>query len=72
MMTCIFHNFDVEILKYPLPYKYIVHSPKSEKDHNCYEYLHGHTKEFDRCLNIPHENQKSPGILMHMSRDSLC
>lgn len=64
-MICTFPNFDVEILKHPLPYKYVIHSPKAKKDEECYEYLHVHSstwKEFNRCLVIPPEHRKAPGI----------
>ena len=64
-MTCTFKNFDVEILKHPLPYKYVVHSPKAKKSEDCYECLHAHTshwhKEFNRCLFIPPQKRPAPG-----------
>ena len=59
-MLCSFENFDVEILKMPLPYKYVVHSPKVKKTEDCYEYLHAHSTnwcEYNRCLVIPAEDQ---------------
>ena len=58
-MSCTFEFFDGEILKccQPIPYKYVVHSPKTKDDpKNCYEFLHSHASHGqvkDRCLFIP-------------------
>ena len=65
-MACTFENFDVELLKHPLAYKYVVHSPKAKKDDDCYEYLHAHAstwpnREYNRCLKIPPEKQPASG-----------
>ena len=70
-MTCTFENFDVEILKHPLAYKYVVHSPKAKKDEDCYECLHAHdskwpTKEYNRCLKIPPEKWPAHGGKLHV------
>lgn len=65
-MECTFRNVDVEILKRPLPYKYVVHSPKADKDQNCYEFLHAYSSnrnEFNRCLVVPPEHCIVPGKL---------
>ena len=55
-MVCIFENFDRDLLERPLPYKYVIHSPKEKNPEDCYEYLHAHTSrwyEYNRCLVIP-------------------
>lgn len=60
-MSCTFETFDMDILKFPLPYKYIVVSPKTKNSGNYYEYLHAHAAstwsgneyDFNRCLVIP-------------------
>lgn len=63
-MSCTFENFDVEILKTPLPYKYVVHSPKAKKFEENYEYLHAHSSwrdhDYNRCLVIPAEDRHFP------------
>ena len=51
-MTCTL-DIDAEILKHPVAYKYIVYSPKMEKEDDCYEYLHGYWGIANRCLRIP-------------------
>ena len=54
-------NIDAEILKWSysssLHYKYTVFSPKVEKDHDCYEYLHDYSGIANRCLRIPTSSQ---------------
>lgn len=64
-MVCTFPNFDVDILKSAVPYKYVIHSPKSaNNDDDCYEYLHAYLpskNEFNRCLLIPPEHRTAPG-----------
>ena len=54
-MICTFETFDKEILQAPLPYKYVIHSPKSKKreETECYEYLHWKNQECNRCLDVP-------------------
>ena len=55
-----FENFDKEILNMPLPYKYVIHSPKEKESDDCYEYLHAHSTrwmEFNRCLSVPVEDR---------------
>ena len=62
-MSCTFENFDVEILKTPLPYKYVIHSPKVKKSEDCYEYLHAFSNrwhEYNRCLVIPAQDRHFP------------
>lgn len=75
-MSCTFKTFDVEILKYPLPYKYVVFSPKTKRgDNNCYEYLHAHAVkplygneyDFNRCLHIPQLDHDLAGIFIVLS-----
>ena len=51
-MTCTL-NIDADILKNPVPYKYVVYSPKMENKDDCYEYLHGYGWNPNRCLRIP-------------------
>ena len=69
-MVCTFENFNMEILKMPLPYKYVVHSPKVKKPEECYEYLHAHSshwREYNRCLVIPAKDRHFPtGICKRM------
>ena len=64
-MECTFENFDVELLKLPVPYKYVVYSPKAKKDDDRYEYLHAHASawhgDYNRCLFIRPEDRPSPG-----------
>lgn len=53
-MACTLH-IDKEILQHPIPYKYVIESPKTRRDGNCYEYLHAHAsrwREYNRCLSI--------------------
>ena len=63
-MSCTFENFDVEILKTPFPYKYVIYSPKAKKSEENYEYLHAHSswrdRDYNRCLAIPAEHQRFP------------
>jgi hypothetical protein len=64
-MVCIFENFDREILNMPLPYKYVIHSPKDKKPEDYYEYLHARshfwtTTEYNRCLIIQAKDQQFP------------
>ena len=66
-MSCTFEYFDVEILKTPLPYKYVVRSPKVKKPEDHYEYLHAHShsnawrdRDYNRCLIIPAEDRHFP------------
>jgi hypothetical protein len=63
-MVCTFENFDKEILEMPLPYKYVIHSPKEQKPEDCYEYLHAHSlsywNEYNRCLVIPAKDRHFP------------
>jgi len=51
-MTCTL-NIDADNLKHPVAYKYIVCSPKMEKEDDCYEYLHGYDGNPNRCMRIP-------------------
>jgi len=51
-MTCTL-SIDADILKHPVAYKYIVCSPKMEKEDDCYEFLHGYGGILNRCLRIP-------------------
>ena len=51
-MTCTL-SIDADILKSPVPYKYVVYSPKKENEDDCYEYLHGYGWDPNRCLRIP-------------------
>ena len=64
-MVCTFENLDVEILKFPVPYKYVVYSSKAKKDDDRYEYLHAHASawrgNFNRCLFIKPEDRPTPG-----------
>jgi hypothetical protein len=61
-MSCTFETFDVEILKTPLPYKYVIYSPKVKKPEENYEYLHAHSSwrsvDLNRCLVIPAEHRQ--------------
>ena len=43
--------------EYPIPYKYVIHSPKTkESQDDCYEYLHEYfLANPDRMLKIPRE-----------------
>ena len=63
-MVCTFENFDVEILKLSVPYKYVVYSPKAKKDDDRYEYLHAHSTwrvDFNRCLFIRAQDRPAAG-----------
>ena len=57
-MSITFNKFDVDILKHPLPYKYVVSTPKAKKDEERYEYLHKHNATYwtrtdlNRCLSF--------------------
>eukprot|EP00731_Ephydatia_muelleri_P002838 Em0001g2838a len=56
-MTCSL-SMDPEVLKDPLPYKYVVFSPKvmKQKAGHPYEYLYGHSKSHghnNRCIVVP-------------------
>jgi hypothetical protein len=65
-MVCTFENFNTEILKTPLPYKYVIHSPKEKKPEvDCYEYLHAHSSRWtdfycNRCLVIQAKDRHFP------------
>jgi hypothetical protein len=63
-MSCTFEKFDIEILKTPLPYKYVVYSPKVKKSEENYEYLHAHSSwrsiDLNRCLVIPAGDRHFP------------
>ena len=63
-MMCKFQNFDVEILRMPLAYKYVIYSPKMKTSDDCYEYLHAHSpsywREYNRCLVIRTEYLRFP------------
>ena len=53
-MTCTL-SMDTEVFKDPLPYKYVIFSPKvmKRKVGHPFEYLHGHSKNHghnNRCL----------------------
>ena len=68
-MTCTFDTFDKQLLKHPIPYKYVVNSPKMKHDNDCYEYLHAHAKgqtQYNRCLHIPREQRN-----FHKGSDSV-
>ena len=66
-MSCTFEHFDTEILNTPLPYKYVVTSPKVKKTEESYEYLHAHShsttwrdRDYNRCLVIAAEDRHFP------------
>ena len=61
-MVCVFPNFDVDILKNPIPYKYVIHSPKATKDDECYEHIHTSRGDYNRCLILPHEQRKAQSM----------
>ena len=50
-------KISAEILKQPIPYKYVIHSPKTKQNRDdCYEYLHEHhSMNPNRLLRIPKE-----------------
>ena len=50
-MTCTL-SINADLLEIPVPYKYVVYSPKMEKEDDCYEYLHGYGGNPNRCLRI--------------------
>ena len=54
-MTCAI-SFDAELLKKPIPYKYVIFSPKMKRKDDCYEFLHSFSERAshdpDRCLSI--------------------
>ena len=45
-------QIDAEILRYSIPYKYVIHSPVMENQDDCYEHLHGYRWNPNRCLQI--------------------
>lgn len=53
-MTCTFKNFDKNLFSNfrGIPYKYVVHSPRTEKPADWYEYLHAFPDDHNRCLVI--------------------
>ena len=53
-MTCTL-QIDVTILKYPMPYKYVIYSPKMVHPDDCYEYYHVYSWNPNRCLLIAQE-----------------
>jgi len=56
-MTCTL-QIDAVVLQHPIPYKYVIYSPKMEHEDDCYEYLHGYKSNPNRCLEI---NQPAHG-----------
>ena len=64
-MTCAI-SFDAELLKKPIPYKYVIFSPKMKRKDDCYEFLHSFNErasdDLDRCLLITRiEHSKAIG-----------
>ena len=51
-------QIDAAILKYPIPYKYVIHSPKMEHQDDCYEYLQGYSWDPNRCLQVAVDKYK--------------
>ena len=53
-MTCTL-TIDTTILKSPLPYKYVVYSPRMTKEDDCFEHLYYYAsgdRNLKRCLRI--------------------
>ena len=60
-MTCTL-QIDAAILKNPIPYKYVIYSPKMEHPDDCYEYFHAYSGNPNRCLQIaPSKYQQAYG-----------
>ena len=53
-MTCTFEKFERRLLEdsehHPIPYKYVISSPRAVKPEDCYEYLHIFPEDYNRCL----------------------
>ena len=45
-------QIDAEILRCPIPYKYVIHSPVMKNQDDCYERLHEYYWDPNRCLQI--------------------
>ena len=56
-------KISAEILKRPIPYKYVIYSPKTKQNRDdCYEYLHEHhSMDPNRLLRIPIKYQQAYG-----------